>query len=435
MARLPLEGVRVLDLTVVWAGPYATMLLGDLGAEILRLDNPRLFPSSTKGAMPRPTADMAERLGATAAAFPDQEPGERPWNRHAMFNCHARGKRIATLDLRTPLGRETFLRLVEVSDVLVENNAARTLDSLDLGWDVLHARNPRFIAVRMAPMGLDGPKRDTLGFGAHFEALCGVTAVRGYADADPTSTTPVFHMDPAAGATAAFAVMAALRRRRRTGEGCLIEFAQAENVMQHIGELLVDAARTGRVHPSLGNRHPTRAPQGCYPCAGEDRWAVISVGDDEEWAGLRRAMGDPPWAADDRFASAEGRRVHHDEVDEGIKTWTGGLDPYDVFHRCQAEGVPAGPVMDEADAFADPHLAARGFFRENTSPEAGTHAYPGHLWHWTGPELRWGPLSAMGNDNDYVYREVLGMTDEEYAALDAEGHLSLDYVDAEGNSL
>jgi crotonobetainyl-CoA:carnitine CoA-transferase CaiB-like acyl-CoA transferase len=432
-ARLPLEGVRVLDLSVVWAGPYCTMILGDLGAEVLRIDNPYLFPSSTKGFMPRVSREMVEALGPIVGAFPDADPGERPWNRHAMFNCHARNKRIATLDLRQDSGREAFLRLVEVSDVLVENNAARVLDKLGLGWDVLRARNPRFICVRMAPMGLSGPYRDHVGFGAHFEALSGLTAIRGYADADPTSTTSVFHMDPASGATGAFAVMAALRRRERTGTGTLIEFAQSENLVQHIGELLVDAARTGRDHPPPGNRHRTRAPQGCYRCAGDDAWAVLSVGDDEEWAGLRRAMGEPAWAADDRFATAAGRLQHHDELDDHLGAWTAALAPEEVFHRCQAEGVPAGPVLDELAALADPHLAARGFFRENVGVDTGAHRYPGHLWHWTGPPLAWGPIPAMGDDNEYVWREVAGLTDAEYEALAADGHLATCYFGPDGN--
>jgi crotonobetainyl-CoA:carnitine CoA-transferase CaiB-like acyl-CoA transferase len=287
----------------------------------------------------------------------------------------------------------------------------------------------------MAPLGLSGPLKDTIGFGAHFEAFSGLTATRGYADGDPTSTSSVYHMDPASGAAGAFAVMMALRVRERTGRGQLIEFAQAENVMQHIGELFLDASRTGRTHGTLGNRHATRAPQGVYPCRGDDRWLALSIGTDAEWAGLRRAMGDPAWAADPRFATCAGRREHHDEIDAGISAWTSPCDDIELFHRCQAEGVPAGPVLGERDLYADPHLRARGFFRENTAADAGTHEYPAHLWHWTGPDMRWEPIAAMGDDNEYVYKEVLGLSDEEYAALDAEGHLSPDYLDPDGNPL
>jgi crotonobetainyl-CoA:carnitine CoA-transferase CaiB-like acyl-CoA transferase len=430
-----LEGVRVLDLTVVWAGPYATMILGDLGAEVIRLDNPYLFPSSTKGFMPRVSKEMAASMGPLVGGFPDVDPGERPWNRHAMFNCHARGKKIATIDLRRESGREAFLKLVERSDVLVENNAARVLDKLGLGWEVLRERNPRFICVRMAPLGLSGPYRDYVGFGAHFEALSGLTAIRGYQDADPTSTTSVFHMDPASGAVGAFAVMAALRRRDSTGTGCLIEFAQAENVMQHIGEYFVDASITGREHPPIGNRHNTRAPQGAYRCQGDDAWAVISVGDDNEWAGLKHAMGDPAWAENPDYATAAGRHSHHDSIDEHINTWTATQTPYQVFHACQAHQVPAGPVLDENQALADAHLDHRGFFRQNTGHDTGTHRYPGHLWHWNGPPLAWKPISAMGEDNQQVWQHITGLTQDEYDQLQAQGHITTTYYGPDGQPI
>ncbi len=434
-ARLPLEGIRVLDFTVVWAGPYLTMLLADLGAEVIRLDNPYLFPSSTKGFAPRLTAEMAKALGPLPGAFPDFDPGERPFNRHAMFNCHARGRKLATLDMRTDLGRETFLSLVERSDLIVENNAVKLFEQLRIDWPMISARNPRVSLMRLPPMGTSGPYHRHVGFGAHFEALAGLTSLRGYLGADLTSTTSVFHMDPASGVVGVLAALSALARRDRTGEGSYIELDQSENMLQHIGELLVDSARTGRAHAPNGNRHRTHAPQGCYRCQGEDRWVVLTVADDDQWTGLRRAMGDPDWATDARFATEDGRREHHDEIDERIGAWAATLDAHDAFHRLQREGVPAGPVMDEAVAFTDPHLRERGFFRPNVGAETGTHDYPAHLWHWDGPPMRWDPISAMGADNEYVYRHVLGLDDAGWRTLDEAGHLSLDYLDPNGNPI
>lgn len=430
--RLPLDGVRVLDLTVVWAGPWCTMLLGDLDAEVIRFDNPHRFPSSTRGLMARPPQQMLPALGLLGSCFPGLDPGRRPWNRHAMFNAHARNKRGATLDLARPLGRETFLRAVAKADVLVENNAAGTLPKLGLDWEQLRAANPRLILLRMPPLGLEGPYRDFVGFGAHFEALSGLTTIRGYRDSDPTSTTAVYHMDPASGAMGALGVLMALRRREHSGEGCLLELPQAENMLQHIGEYLIEGHRSAREFSQQGNRHPWRAPQGCYPCAGEDEWVVISVGSDVEWQGLVEAMGSPVSAARPAFATSTGRRDHHDEIDGLVAEWTVTRSADEVFRACQARAVPAGPVLRESACFADPHLRARGFFRPNGSEDAGTHDYPGHLWRWSGPELRWDPIMRMGADNDYVYRDVLGLDDEEYAALDRAGHLSLDYLDADG---
>lgn len=319
--------------------------------------------------------------------------------------------------------------------MIVENNSAKVLDRLGLGWDVLSARNPRLIVVRMPSLGLSGPYSDYIGFGAHVEALCGLTALRGYPDMDLTANGTTYHMDPASGAGAAFAVLTALRRRQQTGLGELVEFAQSENLMHHIGEYLVDASRTGIQRSTLGNRHPSRAPQGCYPCAGDDQWVVLSVGDDAEWGGLCQAMGNPEWCTDQRFVTNEGRRAHHDDLDRQLAAWTATLPKREIFDRCRAHGVPAGPVMDEADLLADPHLAARGFFRENGSEDLGTHLFPGHLWRWDGPELAWGPISRLGADNEYVYRELLGLDDREWQALVDEGHISLDFVDDTGRPL
>lgn len=438
--ELPLAGVRVLDLTLVWAGPYATMLLGDLGAEVIRVDNPNRFPTATRGAIPRPRPGKAAELGELWGAFPDGDPGARPWNRVGPFVVHARSKLGATLDTRTALGREAFLRLVETADVLVENNSAKVLDRLGLGWEDLHARNPRLVLVRMPSLGLSGPYASFIGFGAHVEALCGLTHLRGYADLDQSANAGTYHMDPASGTVAAFTVLAALRRREQTGVGELLEVAQAENLIHHIGEYLVDASRGGRARTQDGNRHPTFAPQGCYRCAagpdgGTDNWLALTVPDEATWAGLGRAMGGPAWTRDERFATATGRRAHHDELDALITVWTAGLDRFEAARRCQAESVPAGPVLDESDLLTDPHLRTRGFFRTNGSPDLGTWEFPGHLWRWDGPPLAWGPISRMGVDNDYVFRTVAGLDADTLDALEREGHFRLDFVDPDGNPL
>jgi len=433
--RLPLEGVRVLDMTVVWAGPLTTMLLGDLGAEVIRLDNPNLFPTATRGALMRPSPGREAELGQYWGGFPDGEGGERPWNRVGAFACHSRNKLGASLDLRTDLGRETFLRLVEQSDVFVENNSAKVMDSLGLGWEVLHERNPRLIMLRMPALGLSGPYRDFVGFGAHMEALCGLSSLRGYKDLDPSSLDGTYFMDPASGSTAAFATLTALQRRDETGEGELIEFAQAENLLSYIGEYIVDASLTGDPHDCHDNRHPHRAPQGVYGCLGEERWLVISVADDAQWRSLVDVMGEPQWALDSRYLTEEGRRLHHDELDEKLGQWTVGLDRDEVVRRLVAADIPAGPVLNEVELSVDPHLAAQGFMRMNGSSDVPLSSIPGHQWKWTGPDMCHEQLNCLGRDNEYVYKDVVGLTDDEYAALDAERHLSLGYFGPDGELL
>ena len=427
--------MRVLDMTVVWAGPYATCLLGDLGADVVRVDNPYIFPTATRGLLPRPPDELVADLGGIFGGYPDAEAGERPWNRMALFNAHARNKRSVTLDLRKPLGRETFLRLVDECDIMVENNSVSLLAKLGLDWDDLHARNERLILIRMPSVGLAGPYQNYLGFGVNFEALCGLASLRGYADADLSESDPVFHMDAASGSAGAFAALAALRRREQTGIGELIELSQSENMLNHIGEFLIDAERTGAEHAALGNRDPAYAPQGCYPCEGDDAWAVISVGGDNQWAGLCEAASSAEWAADERFSTADGRQAHHDELDELIGAWTQTLTPMEVFERCQTRGVAAAPVLHEREALQDPHLNARGLFRLNGNDETGDHLHPTHPWRWDGPDLRWDRLPVLGGDNEAVFQDLLGLSAEEYEALEADGHISFDYLAPDGSSL
>ena len=459
--KLPLAGIRVLDLTVVWAGPACTMYLSDLGAEVIRVDNPYVFPTATRGLMVRPSREIAPELGPLSG-YPDHDPGRRPWNRQNLFSAHARGKLSCTLDPRTELGRSTLHRLVGETDVIVENNSLGVLPKLGLDWETVHAVNPRTIVLRMPPMGLEGPYSDWVGFGANFEALCGLTGLRGYADDNPTSLTSVFHMDPASAATAAFALLAVLRRRDGvdgtggTGVGELIEFSQSENVMQHIGEYFIDAATSGTRHQPLGNRSVARAPQGCYRCAidparpdQDDEWAVIACESDADWLELAQLIdGDcrlqsaadladthSPLAQDKRLATLAGRFAHHHYVDERIEAWTSARSSREVFHRCQQAGVPAGPVLRESQLRADPQMGDRCWFRQNGSVEQGWHSFPGRQWRWDGPEMPWRPIGILGDANEYVYRQILGLDDAEWQALCDEGHITRDYLNPDGTSM
>jgi crotonobetainyl-CoA:carnitine CoA-transferase CaiB-like acyl-CoA transferase len=244
--------------------------------------------------------------------------------------------------------------------------------------------------------------------------------------------------------------LAALRRRERTGVGELVELAQDENLLNHIGDVLVEVARGNDDDIRLGNRHRWRAPQGAYRCVdaepgtggagrigagGLDRWVAISVGDDEEWAGLRAAMGDPDWARDARFGHHAGRAAGHDEIDTAITAWTTTLTHRDAAARCQAHGVPAAPILTESEARADPHLRARGLVRTNHGRDIGTHEFAGHLFRWDGPPMRWGPIAALGDDNEAVYRTLLGIDDQTWDALVEEGHITDVYRGTDGRPL
>ncbi|MBW2061654.1 MAG: CoA transferase, partial [Deltaproteobacteria bacterium] len=260
-----------------------------------------------------------------------------------------------------------------------------------------------------------------VGLGDNAEALTGHNWLRGYADDEhPILNTPVYHMDSSAGATAAFAAIMGLRRRRKTGQGTAIDFAQIESFIPQLGEVHLDYIANGRNQRTSGNRHPT-AVQGCYRCRGEDRWINVTVNNDEEWQGLCQAMGHPAWSREERFSDQPGRRKHHDELDRLIEDWTGRHDNFELFHILQRNGVPAGPVVNEKDAFVDPHLNARGFFQVILQADTGTYRYPGFLWKMsqTPPTYRLPPC-RLGEHNDYVFREVIGLSEEEISELEKE---------------
>jgi crotonobetainyl-CoA:carnitine CoA-transferase CaiB-like acyl-CoA transferase len=297
-------------------------------------------------------------------------------------------------------------------------------------YEALRRENPGLIMVRMPAFGVTGPYRNYRALGMHMEGAVGHTWIRGYTDTDPSQRGDVVVADAATGLAAAFAVVAALRHRRRTGQGQLIELATAENFIPFVSDSLLDYAMNGRVQGPLGNRHRWMAPHGCYPCRGEDQWIAIAVGSDEQWRGLCRAMGDPAWRREERFQDSLGRWKHQDELDERIAVWTRDRDATELMEQLQQEGVPAGRVSNEADLLHDPHLRARGFFQPLEHVEAGTYDYPGTLWRVDGqrPPLRRAP-PRLGEDNEYVFKELLGLTEEEYRELEAEGHIGMDYVE------
>ncbi|MBI4337855.1 MAG: CoA transferase [Chloroflexi bacterium] len=428
MPTLPLEGVRVADLTVVWAGPYATALLAHLGAEVVRVESVAIFQPLTRGFSPHP-APLSVRTGRPAWrwGFPGREVGQRPWNRVPMFNAHASNKKSMTVDLRKPQGRDAFARLVRVCDVVVENNVPETMDKLGITYQWLREQRPDIIFVRMPAFGTWGKYRSYRSLGSMVDSVLGHNTLRGYADMDPTSLTVSYAADGAAGAAAAFATLAALHHRRRTGKGQLVELALAENFLPYLTQAIMDYTMNGRVQGATGNRHPY-AVQGCYRCKGEDRWAVITVFDDAQFERMCGAMGHPEWAQDPRFADALARRRHHDDLDRLIESWTSQRDHYEVFHTLQRARVPAGPVLDQRDAYNDPHLGERCFFHQASQADCGTHLYPGAPFRFseTPPGIRRGPV-RLGEDNEYVYKSLLCYSDEAYQEMVRQGHVGMDY--------
>ncbi|MCH7746192.1 MAG: CoA transferase [Chloroflexi bacterium] len=427
MPKLPLEGFRILDMTVVWAGTYCATLLADMGAEVIRIESTKAFVPLTRGLMAHPTESLIKNSMPMLGGMPGRVPGARPWNRSPTFNAHARNKLSMTVDLLQPRGMEMFKRLVKTSDVFVENNVSETMDKLGISYDMLKEQNPDIIMLRMPAYGNTGQYKNFRSLGIHMEGTIGHSLLRGYADMDSSANTPVYVADAAGGAQGAFAVMAALHYRKRTGKGQLIELAQAENALPYLGQFFMDYSMNARNGSTIGNRHPY-AIQGCYPCAGEDRWVNITLFDDRDWEAFCKAIGNPEWSKDERFANLISRHNSHDEIDTHISEWTRQRDHYEVMRLLQDAGVAAGAVMDQRDAYNDPHLNERGMFEEVTQEDTGTHLYPGAPFKMTEPPLtiRRGPV-RLGEDNEYVYKTLLEVSDEEYAELEREGHIGMDY--------
>src|ERR1700733_2178202 len=320
---LPLRGIRVIDITVVWSGPSACRLMAALGAEVIRVESIDHFPASSRGPVPYPPPEVIGQAKGLAAAYPGKDPGPDPYNRYAPFLITGQGKRSVTMELYTEEGRRAFRQLVQCSDVLVENNSRSISNALRLTWEELGPVNPGLVLVRMAPLGLDGPYADATGYGMHFEALTGIGSLRGHADADPGDAGSTFHMDDVGPQGVVFAVLAALMQRERTGQGQLVEFAQGEYLMQGLGDAFVASSLDGQAFSPDGNRHPAWL-QGLYPCRGEDQWIALTVRDDAELAGLTGVLGEPEWAADPRFASVAAGREHQDELDQRLAGGTAG---------------------------------------------------------------------------------------------------------------
>ncbi len=432
MARLPLEGVRVADVTVVWAGPYCTQLLAEWGAEVIRVEPRTRAQPMTRGAE---TLQREEAVRASAArgvsllGFPHYDPLPDWWNRGASFNSHARNKLSANADFSTPEGRELFLKLIEKCDILVENNVPETIDKANIGYEVLKERNPGIIMLRMPAFGLSGPYRGYRAFGTHIEGMIGHHYLRGYRNADPAESGDVYTGDAVAGIHGAFAVTMALRHRARTGEGQLIELSQAENFLPLLGDFILDYTVNGRNTEPQANRHRSHAPHGAYPCKGDDRWVTIDCDSDGAWEAICDVLGAHDLIADERFATGVGRFNHQEELDRLLGEYTRHRDADALFWELQAAGVIAGPVWNEAQLAVDPQLAERGFFEELTRDDLGTFKYPGLIMRManTPNALRRAPV-RLAEDNEYVWREVVGLSDAEWAEAHANGQIGEGYV-------
>ena len=400
---LPLEGIRVVDLTHVYAGPTCTRILSDLGADVVKVEAPQRI-------------DITRNL-----IYTDNDPGTEPWNRTCYYNVRNAGKRSITLDLGSEKGHALLTQLIAHADVLAESFSPRVMANFGLDFESVRKVKPDIIMLSMSGYGQTGPYRDWGAYGMGLEPASGVSQLTGYRGGPPLRTGISF-TDPLSGILAAGAVLAALHHRRRTGKGQFIDLSEQEAAIPLVGAALMDYLMNGRLPERMGNRSPYAAPQGCYPCRGEDEWLVISVTSDEEWAAFCRAAGHPEWAADERFADILARYENHDALDETIGGWTRTQDKYEAFHLLQRAGVKAAPVLNGRDMLCDPHFKARGHFDVVDSPIVGRRPVHRHLvakFDCLEAKAR-GPAPRLGEHNREVLGGLLGLSDEELAALEEE---------------
>jgi len=394
MSNLPLEGIRICDLSTVWSGPFCTAYLGGMGAEVIKVESIQ-HPDSF-------------RFGT--AVF------DGWWEAYGPWNCTNVNKYSITLDLNKTQGVELFKELVRVSDVVIENFTTRVMRNFNLTYQVLKGIKPDLIMVSVPGYGMTGPWQDHAGYGIAFEQTSGLAYLTGYTDGPPQNMGGA--ADPIVGMQAAFAIQVALEHRRRTGEGQLIDVSQIETLTCLLGVPMLDYCMNKRIWGRLGNRDPVMAPHGVYPCKGEDMWLSIAISSDEEWKALCQAIGNPGLAKDERFSTPLNRWKNQDALDKLIEKWTLEHDYYEAMTILQKARVAAGAVASPETLNEEPHFKERGFFQELSRDIVGTQLYPTWPLRFSETPLEMRPAPKLGEHNEYVLGTILGLSKVEIEELE-----------------
>lgn len=399
---LPLTGVRIADFTWVGAGPFTTKPLADHGAEVIKVE------SHTR-------TDMIRNM----APFRDGMPGV---DRSGYFANRNSSKKSICLDLQSPAGRELALRLISVSDIVANNFTPGTMERLGLGYRAAQSVRPDIIYLDMPMQGVAGPHRDFRGYGLSIGAVGGLLDLSGYPDRPPVGTGTNYPDHVPNPLHAAIALLAALRRRRRTGQGQYIELSQLESAVNAIGPAVV-AASAGHDVRRAGNSDDGAVPHGVYRCAGDDRWCAIAVVTDDQWCALVRVLGRPGWATRGEFSSAAGRREGAVLLEKSMEQAFLDWDADKLADALGEAGVPAAPVNHADDLlYRDPQLAARGHWVVLRHPEMGDCVYDGIPYRLskTPGRLR-SAAPLLGADTRSVCEHLLGVSGEEYDQLCEQG--------------
>lgn len=402
MSDLPLEGIRVIELTTGAAGPTVAKCLGEYGAEIIKIES-RQRPDSHRGG-----------------------PNEGRLNKSPDFVKLSRNKKDVTINMQSERGKELVRELVRVSDVVVENFSLGVLDRWGLGYERLQELKPDIILIRLKGLGCTGPHADHVTYGPNLVALMGMTHLWNHPGAGtPTGEARTQHPDFMSGIAGAAAVMSALLYRQQTGRGQCIDGAQIEAGASLLGPFYLDYIVNGRDPGPLGNWQPGAAPSGAYSCAGDDKWCVIRVETQDQWERFCQVTGNPGWIVDDRFSTPVARQNHCSELDALVTDWTRQRTGEENMELLQAAGVPAAAVQDVEDQLTrNPQFEARGLFLTLDEPEMGpivTESPPVTMSE-TPPRV-YRPAPLIGEHTEAVLREVVGIGDSEVKELISQGVL------------
>jgi crotonobetainyl-CoA:carnitine CoA-transferase CaiB-like acyl-CoA transferase len=399
---LPFEGLKVADFSWVAAGPWITQWLAGYGAEVIKVES-TTRPDATRVSGP----------------YKDNQPG---LNRSAQFLVHNGGKKSITLNLNHPMGRELAQKLVSWADIVAESFSPGMMQQWGLSYDELQKINPGIIMLSASMMGATGPHAPQPGLGLQLTSLAGFSHLTGWPDRDPVFIWGAY-TDVLASRLGGATLLAALDYRRRTGRGCYIDLSQYEASLQFLSPLILEYQATGYLRGRMGNRSTIASPHGVFPCQGEDRWCAVSVFTDSEWESFCQALGKPEWAEDPKFATFQSRKKNEDELEKRIVGWTAQLPREEVMARLQKAGVKAGIVQDCDELYRDQQLNHRKHFIPLNHPEVGEYDY-------FCPGFRLGKVSlvaervpCIGEHNEYVCRQILGLSDEEFVTYLTSGVL------------
>jgi benzylsuccinate CoA-transferase BbsF subunit len=412
MTWYPLEGYRVVDFGSAWAGPQMAHMVADMGAEVIKVESRNRIDYGRIGGAASSKDLLLKTPEALVAAAPER------LELNPVFHLLNRGKLGITVDFSKPKGAELLRELIRRSDVVTDNFTPGVLDKYGLGYESLAEIKKDIIVVSLCFAGHTGPLKGTRGYAPIITALSGLDSVVGYTDESVPCGPNFAYGDHVAAMHGALAILVALIHRNRTGEGQYIDISEWEATTSLLGEPLMEYMMNDRIPGPTGNRDSIMAPHGYYPCREEAQWVSIAVKTDEEWRNFCQALGNPPWTEDDRFSDRYSRLLNQDALDKLVSQWTVNYSPREVTEILQEAGVAAAPFLISKEQYHDPHFKERGIFVGVNHPKSGREVFYGIPWKLsdTPGEVRAsGPL--LGQDNEYVFKELLGLSQGDFEHL------------------